>query len=174
MQRWSKFAVVRNFRANSYDRRAYYPRRMNKAPVTPLYILCGVFVLCAKLRRSNIDASAGAVDEVDHIVEQIRPAYCVFDKSVASNRHLRPEKTKLQTPHSNRACSSRRRASSYAATPVSVVRHRCCGANSGKRGLFVPFGEERSPDSRVRQAGAADAPGMQADRGGGTVFADFR
>jgi Transposase DDE domain group 1 len=38
----------------------------------PLYVFCGRHLLAAKLRRSNIDASAGAVDEVERIVIQIR------------------------------------------------------------------------------------------------------
>jgi hypothetical protein len=38
----------------------------------PLYIFCGSFLLCAKLRRSNIDAAAGAVEELERIVGQIR------------------------------------------------------------------------------------------------------
>jgi hypothetical protein len=38
----------------------------------PLYVFCGRHLLAAKLRRSNIDASAGAVDEVERIVTQIR------------------------------------------------------------------------------------------------------
>jgi DDE family transposase len=38
----------------------------------PLYVFCGSHLLLAKLRRSNIDASAGAVDEVERIVAQIR------------------------------------------------------------------------------------------------------
>src|SRR3982751_2744829 len=38
----------------------------------PLYIFCGRHLLAAKLRRSNIDASAGAVEEVARIVHQIR------------------------------------------------------------------------------------------------------
>jgi Transposase DDE domain group 1 len=38
----------------------------------PLYIFCGRHLLCAKLRRSNIDASAGAIDEVARLVAQIR------------------------------------------------------------------------------------------------------
>jgi Transposase DDE domain group 1 len=38
----------------------------------PLYIFCGRHLLCAKLRRSSIDASAGSVDEVARIVAQIR------------------------------------------------------------------------------------------------------
>jgi Transposase DDE domain group 1 len=38
----------------------------------PLYIICGEFVLCARLRSSNIDASAGALEEVERIVTQIR------------------------------------------------------------------------------------------------------
>lgn len=38
----------------------------------PLYVFCGRHLLAAKLRRSNIDASAGAVEEIAHIVAQIR------------------------------------------------------------------------------------------------------
>lgn len=38
----------------------------------PLYILCGRHLLAAKLRRSNIDGAAGAVEEVARIVAQIR------------------------------------------------------------------------------------------------------
>ena len=38
----------------------------------PLYIFCGRHLLAAKLRRSNIDASAGAVEEIARIVTQIR------------------------------------------------------------------------------------------------------
>jgi hypothetical protein len=38
----------------------------------PLYIFCGEHLLCARLRRSDIDASAGAVEEVQRIVGQIR------------------------------------------------------------------------------------------------------
>jgi hypothetical protein len=38
----------------------------------PLYIFCGSHLLCARLRRSNIDASQGSVEEIDRIVGQIR------------------------------------------------------------------------------------------------------
>jgi hypothetical protein len=38
----------------------------------PLYIFCGEHLLCAKLRPSNIDASAGSVKELDRIVSAIR------------------------------------------------------------------------------------------------------
>ncbi len=38
----------------------------------PLYIFCGKQLLAAKLRPSNIDASAGAVEEVARIIGQIR------------------------------------------------------------------------------------------------------
>ncbi len=38
----------------------------------PLYIICEEFVLCARLRSSNIDPSSGTVEEVQRIVEQIR------------------------------------------------------------------------------------------------------
>lgn len=38
----------------------------------PLYVFCGRHLLAAKLRRSNIDGSAGAVEEVGRIVGQVR------------------------------------------------------------------------------------------------------
>src|SRR3954470_6939769 len=41
----------------------------------PLYVFCGRHLLCAKLRRSNIDGSAGAVEELARIIAQIRPSW---------------------------------------------------------------------------------------------------
>jgi hypothetical protein len=41
----------------------------------PLYIFCGEFLLCARLRSSNIDASEGTVEELKRIVGQIRQAW---------------------------------------------------------------------------------------------------
>ncbi|ACP23483.1 putative transposase for insertion sequence NGRIS-20i (plasmid) [Sinorhizobium fredii NGR234] len=41
----------------------------------PLYIFCGRHLLSAKLRRSNIDASAGSVAEIDRIIGQIRQSW---------------------------------------------------------------------------------------------------
>jgi hypothetical protein len=38
----------------------------------PLYVFCGRHLLAAKLRRANIDASAGAVEEVERIVGRVR------------------------------------------------------------------------------------------------------
>ncbi len=41
----------------------------------PLYIFCGEFLLGARLRSSNIDASAGSVEELQRIVAQIRSVW---------------------------------------------------------------------------------------------------
>jgi Transposase DDE domain group 1 len=41
----------------------------------PLYVFCGRHLLAAKLRRSNIDAAAGALEEVARIVAQIRESW---------------------------------------------------------------------------------------------------
>jgi hypothetical protein len=41
----------------------------------PLYIFCGTHLLCARLRRSDADASYGAVAEVERIVAQIRQSW---------------------------------------------------------------------------------------------------
>jgi hypothetical protein len=38
----------------------------------PLYVFCGRHLLAAKLRRSNIDAAAGSVEEMTRIISQIR------------------------------------------------------------------------------------------------------
>ncbi len=41
----------------------------------PLYIFCGEHVLCARLRQSNSDASAGSLAEIERIVGQIRATW---------------------------------------------------------------------------------------------------
>jgi len=41
----------------------------------PLYIFCEEFLLCARLRSSNIDGAAGSVEELQRIVQQIRSAW---------------------------------------------------------------------------------------------------
>ncbi|MBZ5534608.1 MAG: IS1380 family transposase [Acidobacteriia bacterium] len=41
----------------------------------PLYLVCGDFLLRARLRPSNIDAAAGSVEELKGIVAQIRQAW---------------------------------------------------------------------------------------------------
>ncbi len=41
----------------------------------PLYIFCGEFLLCARLRRSNIDAAFGADKELERIVSRIRDVW---------------------------------------------------------------------------------------------------
>lgn len=38
----------------------------------PLYIFCGSHLLCARLREANVDASSGAVTELERIVARIR------------------------------------------------------------------------------------------------------
>jgi hypothetical protein len=38
----------------------------------PLYIFCGEHLLCARLRKSDIDACAGSVEELERIIGQIR------------------------------------------------------------------------------------------------------
>jgi len=41
----------------------------------PLYVVCGRHLLAAKLRPANIDAAAGAVEEIARIIAQIRAAW---------------------------------------------------------------------------------------------------
>jgi len=41
----------------------------------PLYVFCGEHLLCARLRPSDIDASAGSVKELERIISQIRQSW---------------------------------------------------------------------------------------------------
>lgn len=41
----------------------------------PLYIFCGDYLLCARLRQSNQDQSAGALDEIKRIMTQVRQSW---------------------------------------------------------------------------------------------------
>jgi hypothetical protein len=41
----------------------------------PLYIFCGEFLLCARLRRSNIGPAEGTVEELERIIAQIRQSW---------------------------------------------------------------------------------------------------
>ena len=38
----------------------------------PLYVFCGEHLLCARLRRANLDAAAGSVAEIQRIIEHLR------------------------------------------------------------------------------------------------------
>ena len=55
--------------------RALLPRLLRHYCYLPLYIFCGEHVLCARLRQSNSDASAGSLAEIERIVAQIRAAW---------------------------------------------------------------------------------------------------
>ncbi len=44
----------------------------NHSCYLPLYVFCDDHLLCARLRRSNQDASAGSLEEVRRIVRQVR------------------------------------------------------------------------------------------------------
>jgi hypothetical protein len=53
----------------------FYHGYYNSYCYLPLYIFCGDHLLCARLRRSNIDASEGSEQEIERIVAQIRDAW---------------------------------------------------------------------------------------------------
>jgi Transposase DDE domain group 1 len=56
----------------------------------PLYIFCGRHLVAAKLRRSSIDASAGAVEEVTRIVGHLRAPLAARAHLVARRRRVCP------------------------------------------------------------------------------------
>ncbi len=53
----------------------------------PLYVFCGRHLLAAKLRRSNIDGSAGAVEETARIVGRIRARWPKMKIVLRNLRH---------------------------------------------------------------------------------------
>src|SRR5512147_160557 len=58
----------------------------------PLYVFCGRHLLAAKLRRSNIDASAGALDAVARIVAHIRRRWPKVRILLRADQGLRPRR----------------------------------------------------------------------------------
>jgi hypothetical protein len=52
----------------------------------PLYIFCGDYLLCARLRRADIDASAGTVAELQRIVAHIRQSWPKVEILVRADR----------------------------------------------------------------------------------------
>lgn len=68
----------------------------------PLYIFTGEHLLCAKLRRSNIDGAAGAREEVECIVAQIRERWPIVKIILRADRPGAPP-----TSEAPRAGSSR-------------------------------------------------------------------
>lgn len=59
----------------------------------PLYIFCGRHLLAAKLRRANIDASEGSVEEVERIVRRIREAWPAVGIVLRADSRLCPRGT---------------------------------------------------------------------------------
>ena len=55
----------------------------------PLYVFCGRHLLAAKLRRANIDASAGSVEEVARSVAHIRRRWPLVRILVRGRQRLR-------------------------------------------------------------------------------------
>src|SRR5450756_1067648 len=59
----------------------------------PLYVFCGEHLLCARLRMSNIDASADSVEELEPVVARIRQRWPAVEIPV-SYTHLRAHETR--------------------------------------------------------------------------------
>lgn len=51
----------------------------------PLYITCGDFLLCSRLREANIDASSGAIEELTRIVGEIRKRWPTVEVTIRAD-----------------------------------------------------------------------------------------
>src|SRR5688572_32898317 len=61
----------------------------------PLYIFCGRHLLAATLRPSDIDASAGSLDEIIRIVAQIRARWPQVRIVLRADSGLRTEEARV-------------------------------------------------------------------------------
>ena len=59
----------------------------------PLYVFCGEHLLCARLRMSNIDASADSVEELEPLIARIRQCWPAVQDSVAGRWGFLPGET---------------------------------------------------------------------------------
>ena len=100
----------------------------------PLYIFCADHLLAAKLRRSNIDASAGAVEEVEHIVARTRSS--IFGASQAS---CRP--TPMPATGGSTSPTARR----------GLSRKRCAGRTGGGSSTSSPTSRRRRGAASVHR-----------------------
>jgi Transposase DDE domain group 1 len=60
---------------HGYQEQRFFHGFYNHYCYLPLYIVCGDHLLGVRLRPSNIDASAGSLEEIGRIVQQIRQAW---------------------------------------------------------------------------------------------------
>jgi hypothetical protein len=51
----------------------------------PLYITCGSFLLCSRLREANIDGSSGSIEELTRIVKQLRARWPAIEITIRAD-----------------------------------------------------------------------------------------
>ena len=133
----------------------------------PLYVFCGRHLLAAKLRRANIDAAAGAVEEVARIVAP-DPRPLAARAHPAARRHrlcargadglVRGQPRRLPVrPRPQRAAGRRDRRASLPAAEAESRQHRPAGAPlqglpAGRRSTAGAAGAASSPRPSGRKA----------------------
>ena len=113
----------------------------------PLYIFCGRHLLAAKLRRSNIDASAGALDELERIVGQIRARWPRGPSGRLSIRP-RPQRAPGRRDHRTARRGRGREPGSESARPAL-------------RRLRLAHAGQLEPHTAGRRQGRAPAQGLE-------------
>jgi len=115
----------------------------------PLYVFCGRHLLAAKLRPSNIDGAAGAVEEIARIVAQIRARWPDgVVRSPCGRLYLRPGEER--PPHRDdrgRACRG----------PAREPTNRQAGAPL--QGLYLVDPQELEPRAARHRQGRVDHGG---------------
>ena len=131
----------------------------------PLYVFCGRHLLAAKLRRADIDAAAGAVEEVARIVAQIRarwPRVRILlraDSGFAredADGVVRGERRGLPVRAGPQRAAGRRDRRASLTRPTATSRaHRPAGAPL--QGLQVDDARQLEPPAPRRRQGRVDA-----------------
>ena len=112
----------------------------------PLYIFCGEHVLCARLRQSNSDASAGSLAEIERIVEPNSSGVAGGEDHLAWRLRLLPERADELVRRPRRGLCVR-----AGAEPAAAKHHRAPDVGSDR--AVEP---DRQAGARVRRVRLSD------------------
>jgi hypothetical protein len=90
--RWGRVSRPNDDPLHGHQEGRFYHLYYDCSCNLPLHVFCGAHLLAAKLRRADIDTSAGAVEEVARIVGQVRDSRTPREvREYATEFGIRPE-----------------------------------------------------------------------------------
>ncbi len=141
----------------------------------PLYIFCGEHLLCARLRPSNIDASAGGLEEVERIVAEIRQAWPEVKITLRGDSGFCREELMRTEPGGLRAGAGEERTAESGDRPGArtsgraVCRDRAGGASL--QGVHLSNAPELVAGASGGRQGRTPGEGLESPLCGDLAFA---